>query len=175
MISDRRLKEAEMNLKRYFEEDLIKKTDDNVALDIIYRNSSESLRAASVLIKEDISLWAIVASYYCMFYIASAVLLKKGYKTTGKIVHKVVSDALIVLVRPELKENLIDDYESIQEEALRIAEVRADDLVQNFEYERIKRGNIQYNTPKEDITSKAKTSLERAKEFLFEMEKILSR
>ena len=44
-----------------------------------------------------------MSSYYSMFYIANAVLIKKGYKTGDKIAHKVTADALITIIRSKLK------------------------------------------------------------------------
>lgn len=173
MIDEKRIKEAEVNIKRYLEEGLLNKSNDKVALHILIKNSKDSLKASQLLLDNDIPLWTIVSSYYSMFYITNAVLLLNGYKTSDKIVHKVTADALIHIIRPKLKNKFLDDYEEVKEEALKIAEIKSDELVKNFDYERNKRGTIQYQTSKEDITSKAKTSLKRAKEFLFEMENLL--
>jgi uncharacterized protein (UPF0332 family) len=125
------------------------------------------------LLENDIPLWTIVSAYYSMFYIANAVLIKLGYKTSHRIVHKVTADALIAIVRHKLKGKFLENYEEVQGEALKIAEVKSDELIQNFDYERKKRNFIQYQTPEEDIRNKAKTSFKRAKEFLFEMEGLL--
>lgn len=119
-------------------------------------------------------MWVIVCSYYAMYYVANAVLLKFGYKVGEKIVHKVTSDALIVYVRGKLKESLLEKYEETKEEALNIAGMKADSLVESFDLERTKRGTIQYRTIEIEKQSKAKTSLQRAKEFTMEMEKLLA-
>ncbi len=108
-----------------------------------------------------------------MFYYANAVLLKQGYKVGEEIVHKVTADAVIVLVRDKLKTALIDDYELSLEEALPIAGIKADDIIQNLDFERRKRGIIQYKTLDSEKHTKALTSLQRAKEFAKEMEKLL--
>jgi len=112
---------------------------------------------------------------YAMFYISNAVLLEFGYKTGEKIVHKVTCDAVIGLVRDKLKTNILDNFEEVQEEALKIAEIKSDELVESIDFERKKRGFIQYQTPKEDITQKAQTSFERVKEFVYEMESLLKK
>lgn len=57
--------------------------------------------------------------------------------------------------------------------ALKIAEIRSDELIESFDFERRKRSFIQYKTPKEDILDKAKVSFKRAQEFVFEMEGLL--
>jgi len=108
-----------------------------------------------------------------MFYYANAVLLKLNYKVGDKIVHKVTSDSVIVFVRGKLKESLLEEYESAKEEALNLAGNRADSLVESLDYERGKRNLIQYQTKEIEKHSKAKTSLQRAKEFNKEMEKLL--
>ena len=97
-----------------------------------------------------------------------------GYKVGDKIPHKVTSDALIVYVKDKLKESLIENYEELKEEALLIAGNKAEDLIGSFDYERKKRSSIQYQTKGPELSSKAETSLKRAKEFLFEIEKLIS-
>ena len=119
------------------------------------------------------NLWAIVVSYYSMFYIANAVLYKIGYKVGDKLAHKVTADALIELVRSKLKKSLLEEYENAKEEALELAGAKADELIDSFDKERGKRSIFQYKTTEEIKHSKAKTSLERAKEFSLEMEQLL--
>lgn len=174
MITDKRINEAENNFKIYLEDGLIKKSSNIIAQEIFIKNANDSLKASQLLLDNNIPLWTIVTSYYSMFYIANAVLLKLGYKIGDKIAHKVTADALIFIIRPKLKKQILEDYEEIKEQALQIAEIRSDELVLNFDYERNKRNTIQYQTTNFDISNKAKTSLERAKEFLFEMEKLLN-
>jgi len=101
------------------------------------------------------------------------VLIKTGYKTGDRIVHKVTADALIAIVRTKLKSNLLENYEEVGEEALKIAEIKSDEIIESYDFERKKRSLIQYQTPQSDIKSKAQTSLKRAQEFLFEMEGLL--
>ncbi len=104
-----------------------------------------------------------------MFYIANAVLYKLGYKVGHKIAHKVTADALIVLVRDKLKDTILENFEFAADEALAIS----DNQIQNFDFERVKRGRLQHETTDEIKLTKAETSLERAKEFSMEMEKVL--
>jgi len=115
----------------------------------------------------------IVSSYYAMYYIANAVLLKMGYKVGDKISHKVTSDALIVFVRNRLKKELIDEYENIKEDALELISSKTDTLLKSFDFEREKRSKFQYSMDEKVKKSKALTSLERAKKFVFEMKKLL--
>ena len=175
MLIDKRIKEAESNVKSYLEEGLLKKTAINKQImNILLRNAKESLRVAEEVHQKNFSeLWVIVCSYYSMYYYANAILLKFGYKVGEKIVHKVTSDALIVYVRGKLKDSLIEEYEQTKEEALSLAGIKADLLIESFEFERNKRSLIQYKTVEIEKKSKAKTSLQRAKEFAKEMDKLI--
>ncbi len=175
MLSKDKIDEAQKNVKSYVEEGLLKKAVmDKQVLNILIRNAKESLRVAEEIHQKNISeLWVIVCSYYAMFYYANAVFLKRGYKVGEKTVHKVTSDASIVYVRGKLKDSLLEQYEEAKEEALNLAGMKADDLIESFEFERNKRSLIQYRTIEIEKQSKAKTSLQRAKEFAREMEKLL--
>src|SRR3989338_9965468 len=176
MLNEKRIKEAETNVKSYLSEGLIKKEQFNeVVFRVLMNNSNESIETATFLSNNKKSnLWIIVSSSYSMFYIANAVLYKLGYKIGDKIPHEVTSDALIVYVRNKLKDNLIEDYEEMKEEALLIAKNKAEGLLEDFDSERKKRGFIQYQTKEVEKASKAETSLKRAKQFLFEINSLLS-
>lgn len=78
-------------------------------------------------------------------------------------------------MRKKLTLKLLSDFEEIQDEALRIAEIKSDKIIESFDFERKKRSYIQYKTPQEDITSKAQTSFTRAKEFVYEMERLIEK
>lgn len=173
MLTDKRIKEAERNTKTYLAEGLLKRSTDDVAKNILYKNAYDSLKAAQLLIDNHQSLWTIVTSYYAMFYMANAVLLATGYKTQDKIVHKVTADALIAIIRKKLKDSIISTYEEVREEALDIAEIKSGELTAHFDFERRKRNSIQYHTTNIAIAAKAKTSLQRATTFLFEMEALM--
>ena len=175
MLGKDRIKEADSNVKSYLSEGLLKKAQINrQIMGVLLRNAEESLKVAGEINQQKISdLWVIVCSYYSMYYYANAVLLSLGYKVGEKIVHKVTSDALIVYVRGKLKESLIEEYEEAKEEALNLAGMKADSLIESFEFERNKRSLIQYKTIEIEKHSKAKTSLQRAKEFAKEMKKLL--
>jgi uncharacterized protein (UPF0332 family) len=157
MLDLRRIRKSEQNVKAYLEEGLLKEKPLNrQILAILLKNARESLRVADELHKKNLSdLWVIVCSYYSMFYYASAILLKLGYKAGDRIVHKVTSDALIVYVRKNHKESLIEEYESAKEDALNLAAVKADSLIESFDSERNKRSLIQYNTIEIDIGLKS--------------------
>lgn len=173
MLSEKRIKEAEHNIRSYLRDGLLKKEHfKEIVYRVLRKNAEESLSLAEFLAQNKKSdLWVIIISYYSMYYIANAVLYKLGYKIGEKISHKVTADALIVYTRKYLKDSLIQDYEEVQEQAL--AGIKADSLIESFDYERKKRSLIQYQTKEFEKHSKAKTSIQRAKEFAFEMEKLL--
>ena len=175
MLSEKRIKEAENNVRNYLAEGLLKKKQvEKKVMNILLNNAKESLRVAEEIYNKKISdLWVIVCSYYSMFYYSNAVLSAYGYKVGERIVHKVTADALIVFIRKKLRESLIENYEETKEEALNLAGLRADQIIESFDFERSKRSLIQYRTIEIEKHSKAKTSLQRAKEFAREMEKLL--
>lgn len=171
MLSKERIKEAEDNVKSYLFEGLIKKElFRKIVFETYMRNHRESLLVARKLFEENLSnLWVIIIGYYSMFYLANAMLYKLGYKVGSKVAHKVTSDALIVFVRNKLKDNLIEDYELASNEALSLS----DNLLQSYDFERLKRSMFQYESTEEIKTAKAKTSLIRAENFSKEIEKMI--
>ncbi len=175
MIDEKRKKEAQKNFKRYLDEGLLKKEKNELAKDKYLENAELSLNTANELMQSQSKphLWVITISYYSMFYMANAVLLKHGYKTQDKIAHKVTSDALIVLVLDKLKKELLEDYEIIQKDALEITNARAESVIESYSLELDKRSRFQYNMLEEMKESKAKTSLKRASEFVFELRKLI--
>ena len=119
MLTDKRIRESQNNVKSYFDEKLLKKVEYRKKdIKTLIENSDESLNVANFIFKEDLSvLWVVVSSYYSMYYIANAVLLNFGYKVGDRISHKVTNDALIVFVREKLKSNCLEDFEAVKTEA----------------------------------------------------------
>jgi uncharacterized protein (UPF0332 family) len=176
MLDKERIDEAQKNVASYQEDGMLWKvtSSQQAVKDTYERNYKESLEAANRLFELNISsLWVVVCSYCSMFYIANAVLYKLGYKVGSKVAHKVTSDALVVLVREKLKKSMLEEYEEAKEDALEIIGRKSDELISNFDKELGKRSIFQYETTEEIKMAKAKTSLERAKKFIFEMRKLL--
>lgn len=173
MLDEKRIKEAEKNVRDYLQSGMVKKHQfREEIITVLLDNANESIEIAEFLAENKKSdLWIIVTSYYSMFYMANAVLFTIGYKVGDKIPHKVTADALIVFVRNKLKKRLLEEYEEAQNEAL--AGIKADTLIDEFDKERAKRGILQYETSAVEKHTKAVTSLKRAKNFIFEMEKLL--
>jgi len=175
MINQKRKDEAQLNFTRYLNEGLLKKEKNELAQKKYIENADLSLRTSNLLMQSDLKphLWVIVTAYYSMFYIANAILLEYGYKTQDKIAHKVTNEALIVLVVDKLKKELLENYESIQNDALEIANAKAESFVHSYSQELDKRSRFQYNMLEQTKENKAKTSFLRASEFVFEMKKLL--
>jgi uncharacterized protein (UPF0332 family) len=170
-MDEKRLKVAENNFRNYLKNNLIRKVD---FMDIIYgtylNNSLESLNVAEEIFKNKTSsLWVVVSSYYSMFYIACAYIYKKGYKAKGEIVHQVINEALIILSRSDLQKHFLDEYEEEKDKALSAS----NNLLDNYESEKVKRASFQYETTETIKEAKAKTSLERAKNFVAVMRLLL--
>ena len=178
MLDEKRIKEAESNVRQYLQDNMLKKQANKTAQEMYVENCDVSLQTAQKLLSLESKdykphLWVIVSSYYSMYYIANVVLLKLGYKVGDKISHKVTADALIVFVRNKLTKNLLQEYEDTKEDALELMSQRADLLLKSLDYEREKRSKFQYQMDEQAKRGKAVTSLERAKEFVFEMKKLL--
>jgi|SRR3989344_338128 len=171
-MDEKRLKLAENNFKNYLRDGLIKR---EIFKDIVYqtylKNAIESLNVANEVFRNKTSyLWVVVSSYYSMFYIASAYLYKKGYKAGQEIVHQVVNEALIVFSRSNLEKHFLEEYEEEKEKALSASE----NLLKDYEFEKIKRARFQYETTEEIKEAKAQTSLDRAKNFVAVMRQLLN-
>ncbi|MFH1591853.1 MAG: hypothetical protein ABIB47_00595 [Candidatus Woesearchaeota archaeon] len=176
MLDEKRIKEAESNIRGFLKDRLFWKYKlfREEILETYKRNYQESIAVAQKLFDQNLSnLWVIVISYYSMYYIANAVLYKIGYKVGTKVSHKVTANALIVFIRNKLKKELLEEYEDAKEEALDIIGRKADEIIGSFHKEMEKRSVFQYESTEDIKKAKAKTSLERAKVFIFEMKKLL--
>jgi hypothetical protein len=201
MINKERIEEAKRNVKQYIDDDLLKINDKDAArfVDFFMANAEASLRTASILqqisdddtLKETLKvgsdfesyLWVIVSSYYAMFYAATAILAKQGIKASGQLVHKVTADALIHFFWSNAKlAKLLEQYEEAQtvglelvgrEELMKKMQKKADELIVSYESERKKRSKFQYDIGIQAKRGYAQTSLERARNFVFEISKLI--
>ncbi len=175
MIDERKKREAQANFHSYLADGLLRKGRNETARVMYLRNADLSLRLAEEVSRSSLRphLWTVVISYYAMFYIANAVLLHLGYRTGRRIVHQVTSDALIVLVLGKLKDEFLEEYETLREDAMELASLRAEGILEDYERELRKRSGFQYEMEEEVKGKKAETSLSRARKFLFEMRKLM--
>lgn len=163
------IKQSESRVREYLEKNMI--TKGTVAPIIIrtYKdNALESLSSAQLL-KNHSSLWTIVTSYYSMFYIANAILCKLGYKVGEFQSHEITKHALHVFVANKLKKELLMQYEEEQVKALAIC----DTLLESYSQELIKRHDFQYDMSMQMKEAYAKTSMQRAREFVDALSKLL--
>ncbi len=200
MIEKERVEEARRNVKQYVDDGLLKLNDEDAPrfAGFFMANAESSLRTASILqlASEDESvknvlkvdpefesyLWVIVCSYYSMFYAATAILARRGVKAMGQIVHKVTADALIhYFVSNDRLARLLEQYEEAEmvglelvgrDELLKRMQRKADELIVAYESERRMRSKFQYDVGVQAKRGYAQTSLERAREFVFEVNKI---
>jgi uncharacterized protein (UPF0332 family) len=201
VIEKERIDEARRNVKIYMEDGLLKTGDKDAAkfVEFFMANAESSLRTASILqeisdennLKETLKvssdfesyLWVIVSSYYSMFYAATAILAKQGIRATGQIVHKVTADALIHFFGSNEKlAKLLEQYEEAQtvglelvgrEELMKKMQKKADELIISYEGERKKRSKFQYDIGVQAKKGYAQISLRRARDFVFEIRKLL--
>jgi len=175
MIDAEKKKEAKSNFDSYLSQGLLRKEQNNISKEMYIKNAEQSLQLAIDLQSSPLKpyLWIIVISYYSMFYIANAVLLSLGYKVGNKIAHQVTNDALIVLVLDRLKKEMLEEYEQTRNDALEIASIKSDDVIHTYYQELDKRSKFQYNMLEQTKQSLAETSINRAKEFIFEMKKLI--
>jgi uncharacterized membrane protein (DUF106 family) len=119
-VDSKRVAEAKKQFDMFLQDELIVKEACNLNILKKYEeNALESLVSANALFTENISLlWTVVTSYYAMFYIASAYVYKRGYKAQHQIVHKVITEALIVLCRKDLTTSLLAAYEEEKDKRL---------------------------------------------------------
>lgn len=174
MVDAERIRIAKKNFTQDLKDGYIKKqSPDTDLINSLSNNATESLEVAGYLFEEDISpLWVIVSSYYSMYYMSNAVLNKMGFKVGDQISHRVTADALIVLVRDKLKSYLLQDFEEAQDEYTEIDNA-TDEIIELYDLEHKKRLNSQYVVGYDVRVSKSKTSRDRAKTFVLELEKLL--
>jgi len=172
-MDEKRIKQAEDNFRRYLEQGLIKeKPFEQVIYQTYLNNSLESLKVAEQLFQNKTSsLWVVISSYYSMFYLASAYIYKKGFKAGHEIVHQIINEALIKLAKKEIETHFLEEYEEERQKAL----YSCNTLFDEYEFEKTKRAQFQYETTGEIKEAKAKTSLERAKKFVTILRQILNK
>ncbi len=202
MIEERRIKEADRNIKQYLSDGLLRIKDDKHkkfapffieqaekslhTANLIYDVSSTDDTKQALRMEKSFEsyIWVIVTSYYSMFYAALALLSNEGIRVGNQIVHKVTSDALIhFFISNRRLAKMLEDYEEVRdatlqligrEELMKRFEKRADELIISYEQEMKKRSRFQYDTGEMARKSYAETSLNRAREFFSEVRKILS-
>jgi uncharacterized protein (UPF0332 family) len=154
-----------------------------IASDLLYDISTkkESKEFHKLSPDYECFLWVLNSAYYSMFYAVQALLAYRGVRIlVEQGIHKITANALIYFC---IKNNFIakELYTQFVRSQIEAAELlnledfkgRAIDLTEKFFHESEKRSKFTYETGKEVKQAHATTSLQRAKEFLNEIEKIL--
>ena len=122
-------------------------------------------------------MWVINASYYSMFFAATALLAKFGHKIRTDIgIHKLTYHALVhffVVDDNKLEKHFIEEYkDSVEqaEELLQLSEEKTEKIIKDLDNEIFKRKIFTYDLSKTAERTKAETSLGRAKNFVKEIE-----
>lgn len=154
-----------------------------IAADLIYEISTENASKEFHKLNQDYEgfLWVINPSYYSMFYAAQALLAYKGIRIlSSQSVHKITAHALVYFCVKNnfLAKELYEQFVQSQQEAAELLNLddfkgKAEELANKYFYEAEKRSRFTYETEEEAKQRHAHTSLQRAKEFLKEVETII--
>jgi len=193
ILEEKKLKEIKNRVQQYIQEGIIKTKNPKEHADFFLRNAEDSLNSALCLY--DIStnkefqehvgypnlrgfLWVINASYYSMFYNVRAMLEHEGIKIQSDLsIHARTFDALVYFfyLTGKLKKILFEHYSQAQEEASELlGQQKADELVQEYFFEKGKRATFTYQTGEHAMQSKAKTSIDRAVKFNRELRRMIN-
>jgi uncharacterized protein (UPF0332 family) len=201
MIDDKKLAEIKDDIPNLIDDGIIDKSKYHTKLSEFFVETAEkSLNAARLLFKTstekslmdvagfpnfDGYLWVINASYYSMFYMASAALSHGGVKIRSDIgVHKLTFKAFVYYyyLTKKITKKLVEEYLQAQqdsqellgqEEIHALAEKKATELITEYGLEREKRRRFTYELERTQIATRAKTSLERASDFYREVSKLI--
>jgi uncharacterized protein (UPF0332 family) len=192
MFNDKKLNETENRIKELIKEGTIKSKQKPQHVNFFINNAENSIDSAKILFELSISpqkqellgftnfnglLWVVNASYYSMFYMARALLENSGIKiNTNFSIHAITFDALIYYfyINGKLEKKFLEDFIEAKEDAAQIlGKQKADELIEEYFFEKNKRGTFTYEMGTFLVKSKAKTSLERAQRFIREIKKII--
>lgn len=154
-----------------------------IAADVLYSISINELSKRFHKLSEDYEafLWVINASYYTMFYAIHALLAYKGKRIlTEQGIHKITAHSLVYYFIKDnfIAKKLFEQFIESQNEAANLLNFedfreKAIDLTNKYFYENEKRSKFTYETEEAVKQRHANTSIQRAKEFLGEIEKII--
>ena len=185
MLDERSIQQSSNIIKELIREGKIVKPSPKTK-DFFLKQSEKTLLVAQKLleiqVKEqiDTNLWIINTSYYSMFFAATSLLAHYGRKLDfGQGIHKATYHALVhyfVKEDSKLKRQLAEEYAkavSDVEQTLQLGEEKIKELLTNLDFELTKRKTFTYEIEEDASKNKAITSLERAKNFLTEIKKII--
>jgi uncharacterized protein (UPF0332 family) len=194
VLDEKNLKEAEKRVKQFISEGLIKSKGKPEFVNFFIKNANDSIDSAKALFELSISsqkqeslgftsfnglLWVVNASYYSMFYMSRALLESYGIKIKADLsIHAVTFDAMICFfyLTGKLQKEFLEDFIEAKEDAAELlGKQKADELMEEYFFEKRKRATFTYDMGTVLVESKAKTSLERAQKFRRELKKIIDK
>ena len=194
MLDEKKLKEAENRVKRFISDGAIKSKGKPEHVDFFIKNANDSIDSAKALFELSTNpkkqeslgftsfnglLWVVNASYYSMFYMARALLENNGIKIKADLsIHAVTFDAIIYYfyLTGKLQKEFLEDFIEAKEDAAELlGKQKADELMEDYFFEKKKRNSFTYDMGTVLVESKAKTSLERAQKFRRELKKIIDK
>ena len=194
MLEEKKLKEAESRVKQFINEGIIKTKGKPEHVDFFLKNADDSIDSAKALLELSTNpekqqslgftsfnglLWVVNASYYSMFYMARALLENCGIKIKSDLsIHSLTFDAVIYYfyLTGKLQKEFLEDFIEAKEDAAELlGKQKADELMEEYFFEKRKRGTFTYDMGAVLVKSKAKTSLERAQKFRRELKKIINK
>ena len=158
-------------------------------MDFFLKKAEQSVYTAQTLfkiseeptLKENLNLqltyesytWVINASYYAMFYAATALLAKHNHSLKAEqSIHSLTYHVLVYYFLDndkKLSKHFLEQYKQAEEEAaelLQIAEQEAREKIESVKFELTKRREFTYQMGKVAEKNKAETSVKRAESFL---------
>lgn len=194
MLDEKKLKEAEKRVKQFISEGIIKSKGKPEYVDFFIKNADDSVDSAKALFELSTNpqkqeslgftsfnglLWVVNASYYSMFYMARALLESNGIKIKADLsIHAVTFDAMVYYfyLTGRLQKEFLEDFIETKEDAAELlGKQKADELMEDYFFEKKKRSTFTYDMGIVLVESKAKTSLERAQKFRRELKKIIDK
>jgi len=194
MLDEKKLKEVQSRVKRFISDGIIRSKGRPDHVDFFVKNADDSVDSAKALFELSTNrekqeslgftsfnglLWVVNASYYSMFYMARALLENEGIKIKADLsIHAVTFDAVIYYfyLTGKLQMEFLEDFIEAKENAAELlGKQKADELMEEYFFEKKKRGAFTYDMGAVLVKSKAKTSLERAQKFKRELTKIIGR
>ena len=194
MIDEKKVKQTEIRIKQFISEGVIKTKEKPMHVDFFIKNADDSVDSAKALFEISTNdekqkslgftsfnglLWVVNASYYSIFYMARALLENSGIRIKADLsIHAVTFDAVVYFfyLTGKLQKEFLEDFIEAKEEAAEIlGKQKADELMEDYFFEKKKRGTFTYDMGRVLVQSKAKTSLDRAQRFRREMKKIIDK
>jgi hypothetical protein len=194
MIEGKKLKEIESRVKQYIAKGIIKTKERPEYTGFFLKNAENSINSAKVLFEISANpekqkvfgftgfdgfLWVVNAGYYSMFYMVRALLESEGIKIKSDLsIHATTFDAIIYYfyLTGKLQKQLLDDFIDAKKDAAEIlGKQKADELMEDYFFEKKKRAVFTYDMGAILVKSKAETSLKRAQRFIVEIRKIIAK